>query len=141
MNEELENKVRGIVGLYNFYKHNMTTPQRVGILTLWIEVSVSKEEYEVANALQLELNRIINGDEEFFYEPPLPITYTSTSYTHSPIFNDIDVSYGEPIKTLVTKEKKKLKFTSHWGSGSFTLINLSFGDFKFIVLNFGLEMK
>ena len=36
MNENVENKVKGIVGLYNFYKGQMNTVQRVGLLSLWV---------------------------------------------------------------------------------------------------------
>lgn len=132
MGEEVENKVKGIIGLYNFYKHNMTTPQRVGLLTVWIEVSVSREEYEMAGVLQSELDKILNGEEEYIAEVPMLTTFTSTMY-------DVDDNYVESIK----KYKKKLKFINYWGGNqdSFHLINISFGDFKFILLNFGLEMK
>ena len=70
MNEEVENKVRGILGLYNFYKYKMNTVQRVALLTLWIEVCINKEEYEVAAGLQKELDKIISGEEEYFVISP-----------------------------------------------------------------------
>lgn len=73
MNEETERKVRGIVGLYSFYKTQMTTPQRIALLTLWIEACLNKEEYEVANALQKEMDRIIKGEEEYVLIAPTNI--------------------------------------------------------------------
>ena len=75
MKEELEKKVKGILSLYNFYKHQMNTVERVALLTMWVEQAVEKEEFEVASGLQKELDRIIKGEEEYYaVAPSLMIT-------------------------------------------------------------------
>jgi hypothetical protein len=132
MNENVENKVKCIVGLYNFYKYQMNTLQRIGLLSLWIEVSIEKEEYEVAAGLQKELDRITNGEEEF--------------YTISPSIM-MDIQKEEMERTIKESlenpqpTKKKLKFVNYWGSGNFELFRISFNDFKLIFFNLGFEIK
>lgn len=132
LNENVENKVKGIVGLYNFYKGQMNTVQRVGLLSLWVEVSITKEEYEVAAGLQKELDKIISGEEEFYAISPSVM---------------VDIKEEEMKKTIKESlekpqpTKKKLKFVNYWGLGTFEIIRIGFGDFKFIFLNFGFEMK
>ena len=116
MQEEIENKIRGIIGLYNFYKYGMNTVQRIAILTLWIEQSIQKEEYEITAALQKELDRIINGEEEFFEIAPS-------------ILN----------KTVEKPQKKGLKWVNYWKIKEFCLFDLSFKPFKFVFLNFGIK--
>ena len=132
MNENVENKVKCIVGLYNFYKYQMNTLQRIGLLSLWIEVSIEKEEYEVAAGLQKELDRITNGEEEF--------------YTISPSIM-MDIQKEEMERTIKESlenpqpTKKKLKFVNYWGSGNFELFRISCNDFKLIFFNLGFEIK
>jgi hypothetical protein len=131
MKQDVSDKVRGIVGLYNFYKYHMNTPQRIAILTLWIEVSVSKEEYEVANALQKEMDKILNVDEEYFAYPPSTMTFVPPNTDN----------VKEKILDIIHKErpKKKFKWINQWSSGTFELINISFNDTRFVLFNFGFE--
>ena len=138
MGEELDKKVKGIVGLYNFYKQQMTTPQRMALLTMWIEVCEKKEEYEIAAALQNEMNRIINGDEDYILIPPTtPLGVSNfTAPTSEEIKKRIVISMGSDVV-----KKKKLRFVNYWGTGTFCVFKLVFGDFKFIFFNLGLEMK
>ena len=135
MGEELNKKIKGIVGLYNFYKHQMTTPQRVALLTLWIETCEQKEEYEVAAALQKEMDKITSGEEDYVLIPPT--TVLGTPSFSAPTLNDMNqrivVSMEEKPK------KKKLSFVNLWGSGKFVVFNLTFGDFKLIFFNIGIE--
>ena len=131
MNEELEKKTRGIVGLYNFYKYQMNTVQRIGLLSLWIEVCINKEEYEVAAGLQRELEKITNGDEEFYAVAP--------SNLIDPL-NTMKKVIIDSIQPEI-KKKKKLKFVSYWGTGVFEVFRFCFGDFKFVFLNLGLELR
>jgi hypothetical protein len=116
MQEEIENKIKGIMGLYNFYKHDMNTVQRIGVLTLWIEQSIEKEEYEVTSTLQKELDRILNGEEEFFEIAPS-------------ILN----------KKVENPPKTGLKWVNYWKVKEFCLFDLSFKPFKFVFLNFGIK--
>jgi hypothetical protein len=131
MNEDVENKVKGILGLYNFYKYQMNTIQRIGLLSLWIEVSIDKEEYEVAAGLQKELEKITNGEEEFYnISPSAMITLQR---------EEMEKTIKESLEKIEPK-KKKLKFVNYWGTGTFEVFRLVFGDFKFIFFNFGFEM-
>jgi hypothetical protein len=131
MNENVENKVKGILGLYNFYKHQMNTIQRIGLLSLWIEVSIDKEEYEVAASLQKELNKITNGEEEFYnISPSVMITLQK---------EEMERTIKESLEKPEPK-KKKLKYINYWGTGTFEVFRLTFGDFKFVIFNIGLEM-
>lgn len=142
MGDELNKKVKGIVGLYNFYKHQMTTPQRIALLTMWIEACEKKEEYEVAAALQKEMDRIINGEEDYILIPPT--TPLGTPNFMTPTTDEIKqriVMSMEEGKPKTKKKKLKLKWVNYWGSGKFILVRLSFGDFKFILFNIGIEMK
>ena len=137
MGEEINKKVKGIVGLYSFYKHQMSTPQRIALLTLWIEVCEQKEEYEVAAALQLEMNKITSGEEDYVLVPP--VTPLGTPNFMAPTMDEmkrrIAVSMEEPPK------KRKPSFVNLWGTGKFVVFNLTFGDFKLILFNIGIEMK
>ena len=110
----------------------MNTVQRVGLLSLWIEVSITKEEYEVAAGLQKELDKIISGEEEFYTMSPSVMV----DIKEEEMKKTIKESLGKPRPT-----KKKLKFVNYWGLGTFEIIRIGFGDFKFIFLNFGFEMK
>lgn len=132
MNENVENKVKGILGLYGFYKHQMNTLQRIGLLSLWIEVSIEREEYEVAAGLQKELNKITNGEEEFYTISPSTLMDIQREEMERTIKESLENS--QPIK-------KKLKFINYWGLGTFELFRISFGDFKFIFFNIGFELK
>lgn len=134
MNENVENKVKGILGLYNFYKHQMNTLQRIGILSLWIEVSIEKEEYEVAAGLQKELDKITNGEEEFYAISPSALINIQKEEMERAIKESLE-------KTPPVEHKKKLKFVNYWGSGTFEIFRFCFGDFKFILFNLGFEMK
>lgn len=139
MNEELERKIKGIVGLYNFYKYQMNTPQRVALLTLWVEICVTKEEYWVADVLQTELNKILRGEEDYYLTAPADTNLLGPASFSPPSMDTIKekviLSMGDKPK------KKKLKWVNYWGSGSFHVFNLSFGDFKFVVLNIGVELR
>jgi hypothetical protein len=137
---EMENKIRGIIGLYSFYKHQLNTVQRVALLTTWVEVCVNKEEYEVANALQQQLDRITSGEEEYHLIAPAeqnnllgPAGFIAP--TMNEIKNRIAISINEKPK------KKKLTWVNNWGTGSFTVFKLKFGDFRFILFNLGVEMR
>lgn len=132
MNGNVENKVKGILGLYTFYKHQMNTLQRIGLLSLWIEVSIEKEEYEVAASLQKELDKITNGEEEFYAISPSNMIEIQQEEIERKIKESLESR--RPIK-------KKLKFVNYWGSGGFELLQIRFGDFKFIFFNLGFEMK
>ena len=132
MNEGVENKVKGIVGLYNFYKGQMNTVQRIGLLSLWIEVSIDREEYEVAAGLQKELDKILNGQEDFQAIPPSLLREIQKEEMEKTIIESL--KQEEP-------KKKKLKFVNYWGSGSFELFRIGFGDFKLILFNLGFELK
>lgn len=125
MNESVENKVKGIVGLYNFYKYEMNTLQRVSMLTVWIDLSIQREEYEVAAGLQKELDKILNGEEEFY------------------VISPSDIIRENLKKESLNKKpvKKKLKFVNYWGSKTFELFRISFREFKFIIFNIGFEIK
>jgi hypothetical protein len=133
MNEEVENKVRGILGLYNFYKYKMNTVQRVALLTLWIEVCINKEEYEVAAGLQKELDRVINGEEEYYIISPSDMLELQKEEIEQTIMENLEAN----SKTV----KKRLRFINCWGSKSFELFSLSFNNFRFVVFNFGIELK
>jgi hypothetical protein len=137
MKEDVSDKIRGIIGLYNFYKYHMNTPQRVGLLTLWIEVSVSKEEYEVADVLQKELNKILNGEEEYFLTPPSNMTFIPTDTDN--IKDKIWDVMGNSKNKSNFKPEKKLKWVNLWGTGKFKLIDISFNTF--IIFNFGVEFS
>jgi hypothetical protein len=133
MGKELEDRIRGIVGLYNFYKHQMNTPQRIAILTLWIEVCVSKEEYEVANALQMELDKVLIGEEEYILLPP-------SAQFHAPSIDELKNRIGKSIVEIPLKPK--IRFVNLSNTGSFTVFNLTFGiNFRFIFFNIGFMRK
>lgn len=133
MNENVENKVKGILGLYNFYKYQMNTVQRIGLLSLWIQVSIEREEYEVAAGLQKEIDKITNGEEEFYAISPSMIINIQKEEMEKKLTESLD---NTPVKI-----KKKLKFVNYWGSGTFELFRITFRDFKFVIFNLGLEMK
>ena len=134
MGKELEDRIRGIVGLYNFYKHQMNTPQRIAILTIWIEVCVSKEEYEVANALQMELDKVLTGEEEYILLPP-------SAQFHAPPIDELKSRIGASIIEK-TPPKPKVRFVNLSNTGSFTIFNLTFGiNFRFIFFNIGFMRK
>lgn len=132
MNEEVENKVRGILGLYNFYKYKMNTVQRVALLTLWIEVCINKEEYEVAAGLQKELDKIISGEEEYFVISPSDMLELEKEEIERTINENLE-------KSKISKEK--IKFINNWGLKKFELFSLSFNNFRFVFFNFGVELK
>ena len=136
MGEELNKKIKGIVGLYNFYKHQMTTPQRIALLTLWIESCEQKEEYEVAAALQKEMDKILNGEEDYVLIPPS--TPLGTPNFMAPTTDEIKMRIATSMEE---PPKKKLKFVNYWGTGKFKVFSLTFGDFEFIFLNVGWKMK
>lgn len=123
MQEEIENKIRGIMGLYNFYKHDMNTIQRVGLLTIWLEQSIEREEYEVAAALKKELDRIITGEEEFLVTAP---SVTNMLEEEKRIEKE-------------SSENKKLRLVNYWRLKEFHFFNISFKPFKLIFLNLGFE--
>ena len=129
MNEELSSKVRGIVGLYNFYKFHMNTPQRIALLTLWIEVSVNKEEYEVADALQKEMNKIINGEEEYFVSPPSNMVFVPPDTYH----------VKEKILDIIEKEtpKRGFKWINLWKTDEFELLSIKLVNPRFVIFNLG----
>ena len=131
MNENGENKVRGIVGLYHYYKHQMNTVQRIGLLSLWIELSIDREEYEVAAGLQKELDKIVGGEEQFYAMSPSSMMELKKEEMENVIKESLEKS--EP-------SKKKLKLINYWGTGKFEVFRLSFGDFKLVIFNIGLEM-
>jgi hypothetical protein len=133
MSEEVENKVRGILGLYNFYKYKMNTIQRVALLTLWIDVCINKEEYEVAAGLQKELDKIISGEEEYFVISPSDMLELQKEEIEQTIVENLEIN----SKTV----KKKLRFISNWGSKGFELFSLSFNSFRIVFFNFGFELK
>ena len=124
MNEEVENKVRGILGLYNFYKYKMNTVQRVALLTLWIEVCINKEEYEVAAGLQKELDKIISGEEEYFVISPSDMLELEKEEIERTINENLE-------KSKISK--KKIKFINNWGLKKFELFSLSFNNFRFVL--------
>lgn len=132
MNEEVENKVRGILGLYNFYKYKMNTVQRVALLTLWIEVCINKEEYEVAAGLQKELDKIISGEEEYFVISPSDMLELEKEEIERTINENLE-------KSKISK--KKIKFINNWGLKKFELFSLSLNNFRFVFFNFGVELK
>lgn len=134
MNKDVENKVKSILGLYNFYKYQMNTVQRIGMLSLWIEVSIEKEEYEVAASLQKELNRITNGEEEFYMISPSEIINIQREEMERKIKESLEEE--RPVKV-----KKKLKFVNYWKTGTLELLRIGFNDFRFVIFNFGLEIK
>lgn len=132
MNENVENKVKGILGLYNFYKHQMNTVQRIGILSLWIEVSIEREEYEVAAVLQKELDKITTGEEEFYVISPSMINIQR---------EEMERKIKESLEDKPVKIVKKLKFVNYWKSGTLEVFRLGFNDFRFVIFNFGFELK
>lgn len=130
MNEDVENKVKGIITLYNIHKYDMNTVQRIALLTTWIEVSINKEEYEVAAGLKKELDKILNGEEEFrIISPSLEIK----------IQKEEEKNIIDPLESEKKPEKKKLKFVNYWGSGQFDLIRIGFNNF--IIFNVGFVIK
>ena len=134
MGKELEDRIRGIVGLYNFYKHQMNTPQRIAILTLWIEICVSKEEYEVASTLQIELDKILTGEEEYVILPP-------SAQFQPPSLDEMKNKIGTSIVDK-TPHTPKIRFVNLSNTGSFTVFNLTFGiNFRFILFNVGFMRK
>jgi len=132
MNEEVENKVRGILGLYTFYKYKMNTVQRIALLTLWIEVCINKEEYEVAAGLQKELDRIVTGEEEYYLISPSDMLELEREEIERTINENLEKS-----KII----KKKIKFINNWKHKKFELFSLSFNDFRIVFFNFGFESK
>lgn len=113
----------------------MNTPQRIAILTLWIEVCVTKEEYEVASALQLELDKILTGEEEYVLLSP------STQF-YAPALDEIKNRIGVSISEKTPTHKPKIQFVNLSNTGSFTVFNLTFGiNFRFIIFNIGFMRR
>lgn len=133
MDENVVNKVKSILGLYSFYKHQMNTVQRIGILSLWIQVSIEREEYEVAAGLQKELDNITNGEEEFYTIPPSTMIDIQRE--------EMERKIKESLEDSPVKIKKKLRFVNYWKLNTFELIRIVFNDFKFVIFNFGFEIK
>ena len=104
------------------------------MLSLWIETSITKEEYEVAAGLQKELDKITNGEEEFYVISPSTLINTQREEMEKTIKESLE-------KTSSVNVKKKLKFVNYWGSGTFEVFRLCFGNFKFIFFNLGFEMR
>jgi len=139
---DLEDRIRGIVGLYNFYKHQLNTVQRIALLTMWIEVCLDKEEYEVAGALKKALDKILNGEEEYhLVAPASQNSLIGPAGFNPPSMDDIKQRIAISIMETPKEKKKKLKFVNYWGTGEFHVFKLSFGDFRLILFNLGLEMK
>jgi len=134
MNEEIENKVKGVLGLYNFHKFQLNTVQRVALLTVWIEVCIKKEEYEVAASLQKEMDKIINGEEEYYIISPSTMAEIQREDIENTIKKTLE---SKPI----TVSKKRYRFVNNWGSKKFELFSLSFNDFRFVIFNFGICLK
>lgn len=135
MGKELEDRIRGIVGLYNFYKGQLNTPHRIALLTVWIEVCVNKEEYEVADALQKELDKMLSGEEEYVLLPP------SVQF-HAPSLDEIKNRIGNSISEKTPPPKPRIQFVDLSNTGSFTVFNLTFGiNFRFILFNIGFMRK
>lgn len=109
----------------------MNTPQRIGLLTLWIEVSVNKEEYEVADALQKEMNKIINGEEEYFATSPSNMVFVPPNTDNM----------KEKILDIIGEEnyKKRFKWVNQWNTNQFELINIKLFHLRFILFNIGFE--
>lgn len=134
MDKDVENKIKGVVGSYNFYKYNLNTIQRVALLTLWIEVCVKKEEYEVAAGLQKEMDKIINGDEQYFSVAPSMLLNIEKE--------TMEMTITESLKNkFEDKKTKKLRFVNYWGTNTFEFFRFGLGNFKLIVFNLGIEYK
>jgi hypothetical protein len=133
MNEELENKVKGVLGLYNFHKYQLNTVQRVALLTVWIEICIKKEEYEVAASLQKEMDKIINGEEEYYIVSPSTMVEIQRE--------DIENTIKQTLESKPTTVKKKYRFINNWGSKNFELFSLSFNSFRVMIFNFGICLK
>ena len=110
----------------------MNTVQRVALLTLWIEVCINKEEYEVAAGLQKELDKIISGEEEYFVISPSDMLELEKEEIERTINENLE-------KSKISK--KKIKFINNWGLKKFELFSLSFNNFRFVFFNFGVELK
>lgn len=56
--EKTEDKVNFIVTMFKHYQVDLTIPEQIGLLTVWEESCVLNEEYEMANALKKEMEKI-----------------------------------------------------------------------------------
>lgn len=56
--EDAESRVKFIVGMFKHYQHDLTIPEQIALLTLWVESCVLHEEYEMAGALKKEMEEI-----------------------------------------------------------------------------------
>jgi hypothetical protein len=135
MEKDVENKVKGIIGMYNFYKYQLNTVQRVGLLTLWIELCVKKEEYEVAAGLQKEMDKIVNGDEQYFIIAPSVMLDEEKEIMEKTITESLKDNFENKKKT------KRLRFINYWGTNVFEFFRFSLNDFKLIIFNLGFEYK
>lgn len=120
MKEELEKKIKGIIGLYNFYKHQMNTVERVALLTMWIEQSVNKEEFEVAASLQKELDKITSGQEEYHLIAPALIP---------------------PTPKVTPQVTPQVSLINYWFTDRFEIFSIHLKPFRFVFLNLGFEVK
>jgi hypothetical protein len=53
-------KIKFIETIFNHYKKELSIVEQIAILTIWEEVCVNKEEYEMANVIKKELYKIIS---------------------------------------------------------------------------------
>lgn len=56
--ENVESRIRFIIGMFKHYQPDLTIPEQIALLTLWEESCVLHEEYEMAAALKKEMEKI-----------------------------------------------------------------------------------
>lgn len=56
--ETKEGKINFLMGLFKYYQPTLTLPEQIGLLTLWEEVFVTEEEYEIAQVIKNKITEI-----------------------------------------------------------------------------------
>lgn len=59
--ETLEEKIKFLNGIFNYYQPTLTIPEQIALLSIWEEVLVIEEEYEIAEIIK---NKIITIQQD-----------------------------------------------------------------------------
>lgn len=58
-----QNKIDFVLGIFKHHQPELNITEQIALLTLWEEVCVDKEEYEMAGAIKEELEKIISQSQ------------------------------------------------------------------------------
>lgn len=69
----VEEKTNFIKHMFRYYQPTLNIVEQITLLTLWEEICVSREEYEMAKTVKDEMDYIINNQDKVIQKVELPL--------------------------------------------------------------------